>query len=285
MIAVTGANGQLGRLVIQALLGTVPANQIVAIVRDISKAEDLSASGVQVRQGDYSQPETLTTALQGVKKVLLVSSSEIGQRLEQHNNVVQAAKNAGVELMAYTSILHADTSPLLLAQEHIATEKLIRDSGLPFVFLRNAWYIENYFSAVGTALQTGKVFGAAGEGKFSAASRADFAVAAAAVLTGSDQGGKIYELAGDQAFTLAELAATLAELSGKPVAYVNYAEAEYKDLLVSFGLPEGFAHILAQSDTGAAQGGLYDGSGQLAKLIQRPTATLRSVLQAHLATV
>lgn len=285
MIAVTGASGQLGRLVIQTLLDTVPANQIVAIVRDVSKAEDLRASGVQVRQGDYSQPETLATALQGVKKVLLVSSSEIGQRLEQHNNVVRAAKNAGVELIAYTSILHADTSPLLLAQEHIATEQLIRDSGLPFVFLRNAWYIENYFSAVGTALQTGKVFGAAGEGKFSAASRADFAAAAAAVLTSSDQGGKIYELAGDQAFTLAELAATLAELSGKPVAYVNHAENEYKDLLVSFGLPEGFAHILAQSDTGAAQGGLYDGSGQLAKLIQRPTATLRSVLQAHLATV
>ncbi|MBI3729489.1 MAG: SDR family oxidoreductase [Burkholderiales bacterium] len=285
MIAVTGASGQLGRLVIQALLGTVPANQVVAIVRDVSKVEDLRASGVQVRQGDYSQPGTLAAALQGVKKLLLVSSSEVGQRLEQHKNVVQAAKKTGVELIAYTSILHAHTSPLLLAQEHIATEQLIRDSGLPFVFLRNAWYIENYFSAVGTALQTGKIFGAAGEGKFSAASRADFAAAAAAALTGNDQACKIYELAGDQAFTLSELAATLSELSGKPVTYVNHTETEYKDLLVSFGLPEGFAYILAQSDTGAAQGGLYDGSGQLGKLIQRPTATLRSVLQAHLATI
>ncbi|MFZ6735573.1 SDR family oxidoreductase [Undibacterium sp. Ji42W] len=285
MIAVTGASGQLGRLVTKALLGTVPANQVVAVVRDVSKAEDLRASSVQVRQGDYSHPQTLAVALQGVKKLLLVSSSEVGQRLEQHKNVVQAAKNAGVELIAYTSILHADTSPLLLAQEHIATEQLIRDSGLPFVFLRNAWYIENYFPAVGTALQTGKVFGAAGDGKFSAASRADFAIAAAAVLTGRDHAGKTYELAGDQAFTLAELAATLAELSGKPVAYANVAETEYKDMLVSFGLPEGFAHILAQSDTGAAQGGLFEASGQLGKLIQRPTATLHSVLQAHLATL
>ncbi len=285
MIAVTGASGQLGRLVIQALLGTVPANQLVAIVRDVSKAEDLRASGVQVRQGDYGQPQTLATALQGVKKLLLVSSSEIGQRQEQHKNVIQAAKAAGVELIAYTSILHADTSPLLLAQEHIATEQLIRDSGLRYAFLRNGWYIENYFSAVATALQTGKVFGAADEGKFSAASRADFAAAAAAVLSGSDHAGKIYELAGDQAFTLGELAATLSELSSKPVSYVNHTETEYKDLLVSFGLPEGFAYILAQSDTGAAQGGLYDAGGQLGKLIQRPTATLRSVLQAHLAAV
>ncbi|MFZ6722661.1 SDR family oxidoreductase [Undibacterium sp. Ji49W] len=285
MIAVTGASGQLGRLVIQALLGTVPANQVLAIVRDVSKADDLRASGVQLRQGDYSKPETLASALQGVKKLLLVSSSEVGQRLEQHKNVIQAAKTAGVELIAYTSILHADTSPLVLAKEHIETEQLIRDSGLPFVFLRNSWYIENYFSAVGTALETGKVFGAAGEGKFSAASRADYAAAAAAVLTGSDQAGKIYELAGDQAFTLAELAATLADLSGKPVAYVNFAENEYKDMLVSFGLPEGFAYVLAQSDTGAAQGGLYDGDGQLGKLIQRPTTTLRAVLQAHLSSI
>lgn len=285
MIAVTGASGQLGRLVIQALLGTVPANQLVAIVRDVSKAEDLRASGVQVRQGDYGQPQTLATALQGVNKLLLVSSSEIGQRQEQHKNVIQAAKATGVELIAYTSILHADTSPLLLAQEHIATEQLIRDSGLHYAFLRNGWYIENYFSAVATALQTGKVFGAADEGKFSAASRADFAAAAAAVLSGSDHAGNIYELAGDQAFTLGELAATLSELSGKPVSYVNHTETEYKDLLVSFGLPEGFAHILAQSDTGAAQGGLFDSGGQLGKLIQRPTATLRSVLQAHLAAV
>lgn len=285
MIAVTGASGQLGSLVIQALLGTVPASQVVAIVRDTSKVEYLRSLGVQVREGDYTKPVTLAAALQGVNKLLLVSSSEVGQRLRQHKNVIQAAKSASVELIAYTSILHADTSPLLLAQEHIATEQLIRDSGLPFVFLRNAWYIENYFSAVGTALQTGKVLGAAGEGNFSAASRADFAAAAAAALTDNDQAGKIYELAGDQAFTLSELAATLSELSGKPVDYVNYTETEYKDLLISFGLPEGFAHILAQSDTGAAQGGLYDGSGQLGKLIQRPTATLRSVLQAHLATV
>lgn len=285
MIAVTGASGQLGRLVIQALLGTVPANQVLAIVRDVSKADDLRASGVQLRQGDYSKPDTLASALEGVKKLLLVSSSEVGQRLEQHKNVIQAAKTAGVELIAYTSILHADTSPLVLAKEHIETEQLIRDSGLPFVFLRNSWYIENYFSAVGTALETGKVFGAAGEGKFSAASREDYAAAAAAVLTGSDQAGKIYELAGDQAFTLGELAATLADLSGKPVTYVNFAETEYKDMLVSFGLPEGFAYVLAQSDTGAAQGGLYDADGQLGKLIQRPTTTLRAVLQAHLSSI
>ncbi|MCH8620864.1 SDR family oxidoreductase [Undibacterium sp. TS12] len=284
MIAVTGANGQLGSLVIQALMNTVPAGEIVAIVRDTAKAEKLRASGVQVRQGDYGQADSLGSALEGIDKLLLISSSEVGQRLEQHRNVIEAAKKAGVALLAYTSILHADTSPLLLAKEHVETERLIRDSGIPFTFLRNGWYIENYFPAISTALETGKVLGAAGDAKFSAASRADFAAAAAAVLTTKEQEGQIHELGGDQAFTLSELAASVSELSGKSVSYVNFSEPDYKNMLISFGVPPGFAHMLAQSDSGAAQGGLYEPGRQLSRLIQRPTTALQTVLKAYLSS-
>lgn len=287
MIAVTGANGQLGSLVIQVLMNTIPAGEIVAIVRDTAKAEKLRASGVQVRQGDYGQAGSLSSALEGIDKLLLISSSEVGQRLVQHRNVIEAAKKAGVALLAYTSILHADSSPPLLAKEHVETERLIRDSGIPFTFLRNGWYIENYFPAISTALETGKVLGAAGDAKFSAASRADFAAAAAAVLTTKGQEGQegqIHELGGDQAFTLSELAASLSELSGKSVSYVNFSEPDYENMLISFGVPPGFAHMLAQSDSGAAQGGLYEPGRQLSRLIQRPTTTLQTVLKAYLSS-
>lgn len=283
MIVVTGANGQLGQLVIQSLLRSVPASQIVAAVRQPAKAAGLAALGVQVREADYNRPDTLDAAFAGADKVLLISSSEVGQRQPQHQNVIDAAVRAGVKLLAYTSLLRADTSPLGLAAEHLATERALKASGLPHVLLRNGWYTENYLASVPAALAHGALIGSAGDGRIASAARADYADAAAAVLTQPDQAGKVYELAGDSAYTLAELAAELSQATGKTVPYVNLAEADFKGALLQAGLPGPIAELLANSDAGAAQGGLYDGSGQLGRLIGRPTATLATLLRASLA--
>ncbi|MBU4518591.1 MAG: SDR family oxidoreductase [Gammaproteobacteria bacterium] len=283
MIAITGATGQLGRLVLQNLLKTVPASQIVAAVRSPEKAADLAALGVQVRQADYVQPATLEAAFQGVDKLLLISSSEVGQRATQHAAVIAAAQKAGVKLLAYTSLLRADTSPLALAAEHKETEAMLRASGLPHVLLRNGWYTENYTGSVGSALQYGAVMGSAKDGRIASATRADYAAAAAAVLTKDDQAGKVYELAGDTAYTLSELAAEIAQQSGKPVVYNDLPEAAYAAALMQVGLPEGFAALLADSDVGASKGGLFDDGHQLSQLIGRPTTPLADVVKAALA--
>lgn len=282
MIAVTGATGHLGRLVIQELLRSVPAAHIVAAVRSPAKAQDLAALGVQVRQADYTQPATLQAAFAGVDKLLLISSSEVGQRAPQHRAVIAAAKAAGVKLIAYTSVLHADTSTLGLAAEHKDTEVALAASGVPFVLLRNGWYTENYATVVPTAVQYGAVMGSAKEGRIAAAARADYAAAAAAVLVREGQAGKVYELAGDTAFNLTELAAEIAKQSGKPVAYVDMPQADYAAALVNVGLPEGFAALLADSDAAAANGGLYDGSKQLSQLIGRSTTPIANVIAAAL---
>jgi NAD(P)H dehydrogenase (quinone) len=279
MIIVTGASGQLGRLVIQSLLDKqVPAAQIVATVRQPAAVADLAALGVQVRQADYTRPETLDAAFAGADKLLLISSSELGQRAPQHRNVIAAAQRAGVALLAYTSVLHADTSPLGLAAEHRATEATLRDAGLPHVLLRNGWYTENYLASIAPALQHGAFIGSAGEGRIASAARADYAAAAAAVLTSDHQAGQVYELAGDESYTLAEFAAELSRQSGKAVPYVNLPEAAYKAALVTAGLPEALAGLLADSDVGASQGGLYDDQHQLSRLIGRPTTPLAALI-------
>lgn len=282
MIAITGASGQLGRLVIKQLLEKVPASDIVALVRDVNKVTDLSAKGVQVKAADYNQPEELASALQGVDKVLLISSSEVGQRAAQHRNVIDAAVKAGVKLVAYTSLLHADKSPLALAAEHQQTEALLKESGLPHVLLRNGWYTENYAASIPAALEHGVFIGSAGEGKITSATREDFAAAAVAVLTQEGQAGKVYELAGDEPYTLAELAAEISKQSGKNIGYQNLSEAEFTAALVSAGLPDVFAQIIADSDTGASKGGLFDGGKQLSRLIGRPTTPLSAVVKATL---
>lgn len=278
MIVITGATGQLGRLVIASLLKKVPASRIVAAVRNPEKAKDLAALGVQVRRADYNLPETWFSALAGAEKVLLISSSEVGQRVNQHRTVIDAAKKAGVKLLAYTSLLRADTSPLALAAEHIATETLIRESGIPFVMLRNGWYTENYAAGIPAAVEHGTFYGSAGDGRIASAARADYAEAAVAVLTTEGKGGRIYELAGDTSYTLTEFAAEISRQYGKQVNYVNLPEPEYKQLLVSVGLPEPFAALLADSDGGAAKGGLYDDGHQLSTLIGRPTTSLAEVI-------
>jgi NAD(P)H dehydrogenase (quinone) len=283
MLAVTGATGHLGRLVIDALLRRVPANTIVALARNPSAAEDLAARGVMLREADYDRPETLAPALAGVEKLLLISGSEVGRRVPQHAAVIAAAKAAGVGFVAYTSILNAAASPLALAREHQATEAALADSGLGYALLRNGWYAENYAGVVGMALQHGAVAGSAGAGRISAAARRDYAEAAAAVLTSAeDQAGKVYELAGDTGFTMAEFAAEIAAQSGRPVAYADMPEAEYARLLVGAGLPEALAGVLADSDAGAARGALFEASRTLSTLIGRPTTPIAETVAAAL---
>lgn len=279
MIVVTGATGQLGHLVIKALLKKVPASSIVAAVRNVEKAKDIAALGVQVRHADYSQPASWDAALKGADKVLLISSSEIGQRATQHRAVIDAAKKAGVKLLAYTSVLRADNSVLGLAAEHRETEAHIRASGVPFVFLRNGWYTENYAAGIPTALSLGAVYGSAGDGLISSAARADYAEAAAVVLTADNQAGKTYELAGDSAFNLSEFAVEISRQSGKAIGYVNLPEADYKKALLGAGLPEFLAELLANSDTGVSKGALFDEGHQLSKLIGRPTTAMAATVK------
>ena len=274
MIAITGATGQLGQHVIESLLKTVPASQIVAIVRNPAKATALSQQGITVRQADYSDEAAFTTALQGIDKLLLISSSEVGQRAPQHRNVINAAKAAHVKFIAYTSLLHADTSPLGLADEHVATEKMLAESGIAYALLRNGWYTENYLVSAPAALEHGVFIGAAGEGKIASATRADYAAAAARVISEDGHAGKTYELAGDAGWTLSQLAAELAKQSGKKVVYQNLSEADFAAALKGVGLPAGLADMLADSDTGASKGGLFDDSHTLSKLIGRPTTSL-----------
>lgn len=282
MIVVTGATGELGRLVIAALLKKVPAAEIVAAVRNPDKAKDLAESGIQVRYADYSQPASWDEALKGADKLLLISSSEIGQRVNQHRSVIDAAKRCGVKLLAYTSVLHAGTSPLGLAAEHRETEALLSASGVPFVLLRNGWYTENYTAGVPAALAHGSVYGCAGDGRISSAARADYAEAAAVVLTSGNQAGRVYELAGDTSYTLTELAAEISRQSCKNIGYVNLPESEYKNVLVKAGLPEVVAELLADSDKGASQGALFDDSHQLSTLINRGTTPLATTVAVEL---
>ncbi|EPM47348.1 SDR family oxidoreductase [Pseudomonas syringae] len=283
MIVVTGATGQLGRLVIEQLLARVPAEQIVAAVRSPEKAADLSAKGVQVRHADYSQPSTLDSAFAGADKVLLISSSEIGQRFSQHKAVIDAAKRAGVKLLAYTSVLHAEASELGLAKEHVETEAYLRASGLPFALLRNGWYTENYTAGVPGALAHGAVMGSADEGRISSASRLDYAEAAAVLLTSSeDQSGRVYELAGDESYTLTEFATELSRQAGKTLPYVNLPQAEFEAALIQAGLPDFVARLLADSDAAAAKGALFDDSRQLSKLIGRPATPLSATISETL---
>jgi NAD(P)H dehydrogenase (quinone) len=283
MIVVTGASGQLGRLVIEALLKTLPAPEIIAAVRSPDKAADLAARGVQVRHADYNDPATLDTAFAGADKLLLISSSEIGRRATQHRAAIDAARRAGVTLIGYTSVLHADTSPLGLAGEHRETEAALRESTAPFVVLRNGWYTENYTGSLASALEHGAILGCAGDGRISSAARADYAAAAAIVMTRDAQAGRVYELAGDTAYTLADLAAEVSRQSGKTVEYRNLSEPDYKAALLGIGLPEFVAALLSDSDTGASKGALFDNGRQLSALLGRPTTPLATVVAAALA--
>ncbi len=283
MIGVTGATGQLGRLVMDGLLEKgVPAGELVAVVRSPDRASRWAEQGVQVRKADYEEPDTLPPALKGVEKLLLISASEVGRRAAQHRNVVDAAVAEGVELLAYTSILNVETSRMELAQAHQETEQLIGESGLPFVFLRNGWYLENYTAQIPTYIEHGAVLGSAGDGQVSGASRTDYADAAVAVLTGDVLDHAVYELGGDEPFTLPELARELSRQSGKEVEYRDLPEEAYAEALIAAGLPEALARALADADRGIARSELYTERQDLRDLIGRPAKSLSEAIAAAL---
>lgn len=274
--AITGANGQLGRLVVEQLKNKTGAEQLVALVRTPAAVSDL---GVETRVFDYSKADALPSALAGVDTLLLISGNEMGQRVEQHQNVIRAAKAAGVKRIVYTSLLRADQSSLILAAEHLATEEAVKASGIPYTILRNGWYTENYTASVRGAVKAGAFIGSAGEGKISSAARKDYAEAAAVVLTTAGHEGKVYELAGDEAYTLRELADELSRQTGKDIPYRDLPEADYAATLKQIGLPEAMASAFASFDTGAARGDLYSEKNELSGLIGRPTTPLRDVLK------
>lgn len=282
-IVVTGATGHLGGLAVSALLDRgVPADQVIATGRDAAKLTELKSLGIGVRRADYTDPASLKNAFVGADQLLFVSSSELGRRVDQHRNVIAAARDAGVDLVVYTSITRADSSPLLLAAEHRATEQLIIESGLPYVFLRNSWYLENYTSQIAGVLDRGVIAGAAGDGRVSAAARADYAEAAAAILTTDVIAGSVYELGGDTAFTMAEYAAALSEQSGTPVAYQNVPVEDYAASLTELGLPADAGAVYADSDAGIARGDLLVDTGDLGRLIGHPTTRLVSAIATAL---
>jgi NAD(P)H dehydrogenase (quinone) len=279
-IAITGATGQLGRLVVEQLKAKVPASDIVALVRTPSKA---GALGVAAREADYSRPETLPAALAGVDTLLLISSSEVGHRTAQHRAVIDAAKAAGVGRIVYTSLLHADTSTLSLAAEHRETEAMLRESGIAHTLLRNSWYVENHTVSAKGALGAGAFIGSAGNGRISGAARSDYAAAAVAVLTSTGHEGKTYELAGDVAYTLADLAAEISRQSGKDIPYKDLPQADYAAALASFGLPGWLAGALAEWDFEITKGVLFEDGGDLSRLIGRPTTPLAEAVAQALA--
>lgn len=279
MIAVTGANGQLGRLVLKALIDKGETG-IKALVRSPEKALDLASDQITLVQADYDKPETLQPALDGITRLLIISGSEVGKRAQQHRAIIEAAKAKGVGFIAYTSILRADTSPMKLAEEHKVTEELLTLSGIPYALLRNGWYIENYAGTVAAALEHGAVVGASGDGRISAASRADYAEAAASVIAGSDLSTRAYELAGAPGLTLAELAAEISDQTGKTVPFQNMPEEAYADMLKQAGLPGPFAEILADSDACAAEGSLYSDSKDLQTLIGHDTLSVKDFVRA-----
>ncbi|MFI9510784.1 SDR family oxidoreductase [Nocardia sp. NPDC052566] len=281
-VAVTGASGQLGRLIVEALLreGAAP---VVAVVRDPQKVADLAEQGVDVRQADYDDAAALDRALAGVDRVLLVSGNEFGARVAQHTNVIRAAERAGVRLFVYTSIPNAETNPMTLAQEHRGTEAVLAESTVPHAILRNSWYWENFVGALPHAVESGVLYGAAGEGRVAGAARADYADAAAKVLTTDGHAGAVYELGGSERITYTELAQVISEAAGKPVRYQDLPEADYAAALEAAGKPAAYAGALANADSGIAQGVLDVTSGDLEKLLGRPATPAVEVFRAALS--
>ncbi|MQY27321.1 NAD(P)H-binding protein [Nocardia aurantia] len=281
-IVITGATGQLGLHVLQALLQRrVPAEEIVATGRSLDKLADFAAQGVQVKTMDYDDPAAVTAALAGATRVLLIAGSEVGKdRPAQHRTVIEAAKAEGVELLAYTSAANVDISKTILARDHKSTEEILADAGLPYALLRNGYYFENWTDQIPGILAQGVLVGSAGTGRVNAATRADLAEAAAAVLLADDQAGKVYELGGDEAFTVAELAAQISAAAGKTIAYKDLPAPEYVAMLAGAGVPETFAEILADSDLGIARGELLVDGDDLRTLLGRPTTTLAQAVRS-----
>ena len=275
-VVVTGATGHLGRLTVEALLRRgVPAPDVVATGRDVTGIKDLADRGVVVRRADFTDPGSLAAAFAGAGKLLLISASvPVDERVANHRRAIDAALAAGVSLVAYTSTLRADTAATVIGATHRATEEYLRERRVPSVLLRNGWYLENYTGQLPLILQNGAVIGAAGQGRVSAASRADYAEAAAVVLTTEGHAGAVYELGGDESFTLAGLAAAVSAAAGKQITYTDLPALELARVLAGAGLPAGLAEVLADADLGLSRGELFTGSGDLGRLIGRPATRL-----------
>ncbi|MEU1274264.1 SDR family oxidoreductase [Streptomyces sp. NPDC005799] len=283
-IVVTGATGQLGRLTVEALLRRgIPAADIIATGRDIARIKDLADRGVTVRRGDFADTDSLAEAFAGADRLLLISASvPVGERVANHRRVIDAAVSAGVSLVAYTSTTHADTATTVIGATHRETEEYLRDRGIPSVLLRNGWYLENYTSQLPQILQNRAVVGAAGEGRISAASRADYAEAAAVVLTAEGHTGAVYELGGDESFTLTELAAAISAAAGRQVTYTDLPVTDLTRVLAAAGLPAELAEVLADADRGMSRGEMYTDSGDLRRLIGHPPVTVAEALAVAL---
>lgn len=279
-IAVTGATGQLGHMVVTKLKHKMSTGHIIALVRSKAKAKGLD---LEVREADYTKAHALESALKGIDILLLISSNETGHRAAHHKNVINAAQHAGVKWIVYTSVLHADATTLSLAPEHLETEQALKSSGIAYTILRNGWYTENYTNSIRSALAEGEFVGSAGIGKISSAARADYADAAVAILTGSGHEGKTYELAGDKAYTLEELAKEVSRQSGKELPYKDLPENEFAKLLAGFGMPHGIANVIAGWDVSVSKGELFDDSHQLSTLIGHPTTSMPTVVAEALA--
>ncbi|SDW46831.1 SDR family oxidoreductase [Roseicitreum antarcticum] len=278
-IAITGASGKLGRLAINHLKTLTDPAGIVALARDPAKIADLSVSA---RAFDYTRPDTMTAALAGVRTLALISSSDFNDRVGQHRNVIEAAKAAGVTRILYTSILKADRSPMLIAHDHRDTEALIAASGLNATIMRNGWYTENWTATLDGALEAGALIGAAGDARFSPATRRDYAEALAIATADATHTGQTYELGGNEGFTLAELAAEVSRQTGRDLPYNNLPGDVYQGILEGFGLPAGFAQVLVDVDLKAHEGWLEDDSKTLSRLLGRPTTGLKAAVAAAL---
>ena len=276
MIAITGATGQLGHLIVGHLLKNMPGTQIIACGRNLKKAHAFNAQGVKVCRADYDDPASLDQGFAGVDRLLFISASEVGKRSAQHRNVIESAKRQKVGLIVYTSLLHADTSPLgQLAEEHRATEAMLKASGIPYIILRNSWYTENYTASIPAALANGVFYGSAGNGRIASATRNDYAEAAAKIISlPSPPVAKVYELAGDQAYTLADLAAEISRQTGREIPYRDIPETAYRDALIQAKLPPDLAAAIASYDVAASKGALFDDGRQLSRLLGRPTTLL-----------
>lgn len=275
-IGITGATGELGQLVVQKLKEKNTEAELVALVRDPAKAESL---GLVARKFDYEKPGELSGVLEDIDRLIFISGSEIGRREAQHTNVINAAKTAKVKKIAYTSLLHADTSSLMLAPEHLATERKLKDSGISYTILRNGWYTENYTANIKNAIARGVIIGSAGKGKISSATREDYAEAAAEVISSDAHTGKTYELAGDQTYTMDELAKEVSRQSGEEVVFLNLSEKDYAEKLKEVGLPEGMANAIASMDSSVGRNDLYNEDQVLSRLIDRPTTSLNQAIK------
>jgi NAD(P)H dehydrogenase (quinone) len=275
MIVVTGATGHLGKLVVEGLINEVPAERIAVVVRDAAKAARFGELGVEVRVADYNEPATLADAFREGEKVLLISGSEVGQRVPQHKAVIDAAKAANVALLGYTSVLGGPAADFELAREHQITERYLIDSGVPYVLLRNGWYHENYTEALGQVIANGGVLTSSIEGaKVASATRSDFAAAAVAVLTAEGHENKEYELSGDHAWTFEEYAAEISRQLGKDVQVSRVPGEQHREILTGAGVPDMFAAILVGVDDAISRGLLAVQTGDLSKLIGRPTTPI-----------